>query len=125
MTDRQKLELRQSVIRGRLAELGTAEGTDDGKTEIDGLAVEYSANEARMRAFMVAGDEPVETTTKGTKETKERAELYAKASVGDLVYALVNGKSGVKGAMAELQAGARTWPTTKSISGNSPPRPTP
>ena len=54
MTDRQKLELRQSVIRGRLAELGTAEGT----AEIDTLAVEYGSNEARIRAFMVAGDEP-------------------------------------------------------------------
>ena len=102
MTDRQKLELRQSVIRSRLAELGTAEGTEDGQAEIDTLAVEYGSNEARMRAFMIAGDEPVETTT--TKETKERAELYAKASVGDLVYSLVNGRSGVQGgAMAELQ----------------------
>ena len=50
---------------------------------------------------MVASDAPVETTT---TETKERSELYAKASVGDLVYALVNGRSGVQGgAMAELQ----------------------
>ena len=96
MTDRQKLELRQSTIRSRLAELGTAEGTEDGKAEIDTLAVEYGSNEARIRAFMVSGDEPVETTT-STKETKERAELYAKASVGDLVYALVNGRSGVPG----------------------------
>ena len=55
-----------------------------------------------MRAFMVAGDEPVETTTT-RKESTERAELYRKASVGDLVYALVNGKSGVNGAMGELQ----------------------
>ena len=104
MTDRQKLELRQSTIRSRLAELGTAEGTDAGKAEIDTLAVEYASNETRMRAFMIAGDEPVETT-KETKETKERAELYSKASVGDLVYALANGRSGVQGgAMAELQA---------------------
>ena len=103
MTDRQKLELRQSVIRGRLAELGTAEGTEDGKKEIDTLAVEYASNETRMRAFMIAGDEPVETTTT-SKESKERAELYAKASVGDLVYSLVNGRSGVQdGAQAELQ----------------------
>lgn len=103
MTDKQRLELRQSVIRSRLAELGTAEGTDAGKAEIDTLAVEYGSNEARIRAFMVASDAPVETTTT-TKETKERAELYAKASVGDLVYALVNGRSGVQGgAMAELQ----------------------
>ena len=52
---------------------------------------------------MVAGDEPVETTTTN-KEGKERAELYASASVGDLVYALVNGRSGVDGAMREIQA---------------------
>ena len=89
MTDRQKLELRQSSIRSRLAELGTAEGTEDGKAEIDTLAVEYGSNEARIRAFMVASDAPV---------------LYAKASVGDLVHALVNGRSGVQGgAMAEMQ----------------------
>ena len=103
MNDRQKLDLRQSTIRSRLAELGTAEGTEDGKAEIDTLAVEYGSNEARIRAFMVAGDEPVETTTTN-KEGKERAELYASASVGDLVYALVNGRSGVDGAMREIQA---------------------
>ena len=78
MNDKQKLELRQSGIRGRLSELGTAEATDEAKTEIDTLAVEYSSNEARLRAFMAgdAGDAPVETTT--TKEGQERAELYAK-----------------------------------------------
>ena len=103
MTDKQKLELRQSVIRSRLAELGATEGTEDGKAEIDTLAVEYGSNETRMRAFMVADDAPVETTT-ATKEGKERAELYASASVGDLVYALVNGGSGSDGAMRELQA---------------------
>ena len=102
MTDKQKLELRQSSIRGRLSELGTAEATDEAKAEIDTLAVEYSSNEARLRAFMVANDAPVETTT--TKEGQERAELYASASVGDLVFALVNGRSGVQGgAMGELQ----------------------
>ena len=101
MNDKQKLELRQSGIRGRLSELGTAEGTDEAKAEIDTLAVEYSSNEARLRAFMVAGDAPVETST---KEGQERAELYQKASVGDLVYNLVNGRSGVQGgAMGELQ----------------------
>ena len=102
MTDRQKLELRQSTIRGRLAELGAAEASDSGKTEIDSLAIEYSSNETRVRTFMVANDAPVETTTT-RKEGQEKAELYAKASVGDLVYALVNGRSGVQGAMAELQ----------------------
>ena len=103
MTDKQRLELRQSSIRSRLAELGTAEATDEGKAEIDTLALEYGSNESRLRAFMVASDAPVETTT-ATKEGKERAELYQSASVGDLVYALVNGRSGVDGAMRELQA---------------------
>ena len=67
------------------------------------LSEEYGSNETRLRALMVAGDAPVETTT-ATKEGKERAELYQSASVGDLVYALVNGRSGVDGAMRELQA---------------------
>ena len=102
MTNRQKLELRQSIIRSRLAELGAAEGTPEGQAEIDTMAVEYGANESKIRAYMVSGDEPVETTTT-RKESKERAELYQKASVGDLVYSLVNGRSGVNGAMAELQ----------------------
>ena len=86
MTDKQRLELRNSEIRSRLATLGAEDATEGGKTEIDTLAVEYSANETRIRAFMVAGDSPVETTT--TKEGQERAELYQSASVGDLVYSL-------------------------------------
>ena len=101
MTDKQRLELRNSEIRSRLATLGAEDATEGGKTEIDTLAVEYSANETRIRAFMVAGDSPVETTT--SKEGQERAELYQKASVGDLVYALVNGRSGVDGSQRELQ----------------------
>ena len=101
MTDKQRLELRNSEIRSRLATLGAEDATEGGKTEIDTLAVEYSANETRIRAFMVAGDSPVETTT--SKEGQERAELYQSASVGDLVYALVNGRSGVDGSQRELQ----------------------
>ena len=103
MTDKQKLELRNSEIRSRLATLGVQDATEDGKTEIGRLSEEYGSNETRIRALMVANDAPVETT-KATKEGKERAELYSTASVGDLVYALVNGRSGVDGAMRELQA---------------------
>ena len=103
MTDKQKLELRNSEIRSRLATLGAEDATEDGKAEIGKLSEEYGSNETRLRAFMVAGDEPVATSTTN-KEGKERAELYQKASVGDLVYNLVNGRSGVQGgAMGELQ----------------------
>ena len=103
MTDKQKLELRQSQIRSRLAELGAAEGTPEGQAEIDAMGIEYGSNEARIRAYMIAGDAPVVTTTT-RKESEERAELYAKASVGDIVYALINGHSGVRdGAQKEVQ----------------------
>ena len=78
MTNRQKLELRQSEIRSRLADLGAAESTDEAKTEIDTLSTEYSANESRIRAHMVADDSPVESVT----ERKDRAELYRRASRG-------------------------------------------
>ena len=97
-----KLKLRQLAIQGRLAELGVGEGTDEGKAEMDTLLVEYASNATRIQALIVSEGEPVETTTT-RNEAKEKAELYRKASVGDLVYALVNGKSGVKGAMGELQ----------------------
>ena len=101
MNERQKLELRQSSIRSRLTELGNAEASDTGQSEIDTLGLEYGANEGRIRAFMIGEDAPVETHN----IRNERAELYAKASVGDLVYSLVNGRSGVQGgAMAEIQA---------------------
>ena len=103
MTDKQRLELRNSEIRSRLATLGAEDATEGGRVEIDTLAVEYASNESRLRAFMVAGDAPVETSTT-RKEGQERAELYQAASVGDLVFALVNGRSGVQGgAMGELQ----------------------
>ena len=101
MNDKQRIELRNSEIRSRLSTLGTAEATEEGKAEIDTLAVEYGSNEARIRAFMVAGDAPVETTT--SKEGQELGELYAKASVSDLVYNLVSGRSGSDGAQRELQ----------------------
>ena len=101
MTDKQRLELRNSEIRSRLATLGAEDATEGGKTEIGKLSEEYGSNETRIRALMVAGDSPVETTT--SKEGQERAELYQKASVGDLVYALVNGRSGVDGSQRELQ----------------------
>ena len=102
MTSLQKLELRQSTIRSRLSELGRADSTDEYTAEIDTLTTEYGSNEGRIRALMVADDKPLVDTTE-TREGSERAELYQKASVGDLVYALVNGRSGVDGAMAELQ----------------------
>ena len=101
MTDKQRLQLRQSEIRSRLAELAAADATDETRSEIDTLGREYQGNESRIRAFTIAGDtEPLETRS---TEDRERRELHQSASVGSLVYALLNGKT-VDGAMAEYQS---------------------
>ena len=63
MTDKQRLELRNSEIRSRLATLGAEDATEDAKVEIGKLSEEYGSNETRIRAFMVANDVPVLTTT--------------------------------------------------------------
>ena len=122
MTDRKKLELRQSQIRSRLAELGSADASAEGGSEIRTLSTEYASNEGRIEAFMVSDDVPEVTVT----ERNEKAELYSRASVGDLVFALVNGQSGVKGgAMAELQAEQQDGRPTRFTCASFTRRPTP
>ena len=59
MTDAQKLALRASEIRTRLAELaGIEEITDEQRAEIGTLRVEYATVETRAQAAIVAADEP-------------------------------------------------------------------
>ena len=99
MTPKQTLELRQGEIRRRLAELGIADGTDETRSEIETLGVEYRTNDGKITALVIAADTPVETRT----ADHQRHELHQRASVGALVHALLNGRSGVDGAMAELQ----------------------
>ena len=62
MTDKQRLELRQSEIRSKLAELAAAETTDETRSEINVLGSEYGGNETRLRALLIAADAaPLET----------------------------------------------------------------
>ena len=100
MKDKKHLETRQDMIRSRLAELGGQDASDDGQMEIRSLSVEYGANADRLVALGIADDAPTVTAT----VDRQRVELFQRASVGDLVYALVNGRSGTDGAMRELQA---------------------
>ena len=101
MTDKQKLELRQSVIRSRLADIAGVESTDEIRQEIDTLGREFSGNERSIQAYMIAESaEPVEVRS---TEDRQRAELLKQANVGQLVYDLLNGRSGSDGQMAEYQ----------------------
>ena len=99
MTDRQRLELRQSEVRSRLSELAGDEG-DDASSEIETLTREYRTNEAKIRAIMVTEDVPPIRTA---WRRASAAACSTRSDVGELVYNLVNGRSGVDGAMAELQ----------------------
>ena len=101
MDERKKVEIRQSEIRSRLSEIIPLERTAEVSGEMDTLNREYQENERTLRAAIVASDgQPVATYR---TEDKERADLFTRASVGDLVHGLMNGRSGVDGAMAELQ----------------------
>ena len=100
MKDKKHLETRQDMIRSRLAELGGQDASDDGQMEIRSLSVEYGANADRLVALGIADDAPTVTAT----VDRQRVELFQRASVGALVFDLVNGRSGTDGAQRELQA---------------------
>lgn len=101
MTDKQKAELRQSVIRSRLAEIAGLESTDEIRQEIDTLGREYGNNEASIRAYTIAADgEPPEIRS---TEERQRSELLQSCNVGLLLDDLVGGRSGTTGAMQEYQ----------------------
>ena len=101
MTDKQKMELRQSVIRSRLAEIAGLESTDEIRSEIDTLGREYGINETSIRAYTIAADsEPPEVRS---TEDRQRSELLHSCNVGLLLDDLVGGRSGTDGAMQEYQ----------------------
>ena len=101
MTDKQKMELRQSVIRSRLAEIAGVESTDEIRQEIDTLGREFSGNERSIQAYMIA--ESAEPPEVRSTEDRQRRELEKQANVGQLVFDLLNGRSGTDGQMAEYQ----------------------
>ena len=96
MTDLQKLELRASELRKRLADIGgMADLTDEVRSELDTLKAEYTDNDSRQAALKLAGDvpaEPVETRQDGgDRETRELRDLRANIEFGRYVAAAMAG----------------------------------
>ena len=104
MTQLQKVQLRLSEIRKRMAELAGLETlTEEQTTEVEQLRAEFGQCETRQQALLVAGeDEGGEETTEETPEEREYSELLAGASLGEIVGAAVEQRN-TEGQTAELQ----------------------
>ena len=102
MSDAQKLALRASEIRTRLAELaGDDDLTDEARAEIGVLRSEYTDVETRAQAAIVAGDEPKPTET--NTEDREMAALVEASSIGAIFGATLEHRA-TDGETAELQS---------------------
>ena len=103
MTPIQTLEIRAGEIRKRLADIGgMAELTDETRSELDALKLEYTDNDSRRAALVIATDTPVTHVETRSSEGREFRSLLDKASVGQIFDAALS-KGSVDGANAELQ----------------------
>ena len=103
MTPIQTLEIRAGEIRRRLSDIGSmAELTDETRSELDKLKLEYSDNDSRRAALTIAGDAPVTRVETRSAEGREFRALVNKANVGEIFDAAL-GKRAVDGASAEIQ----------------------
>ena len=102
MTESQKLALRASEIRTKMAELSAVETlTDEQRTEVETLRTEYRSVETRIQAAIVA-DDTEETTTTEDSEGRELRALIEGSSAGEIMDATLNGAQ-TDGRTAELQ----------------------
>ena len=98
------LKLRAIEVRARLAEIATADMTDESRAELDTLKVEYRDNEAKQAALMIADDTP-ETIVKQTDGSGGAfAELRESLDFGKYVAAALSGNGVSTGAEAEYNA---------------------
>ena len=103
MTPIQTLEIRAGEIRQRLSAIGgMAELTDDTRSELDKLKLEYADNDSKRAALTIAGDAPVTHIETRSAEGREFRALINKANVGEIFDAALSKRS-VEGASAELQ----------------------
>ena len=105
MTPTQQLEIRAGEIRKRLADIGgMAELTDETRSELDKLKLEYTDNDSRQATLKMAGDAPAPVTHIETRsaEGREFRGLLDKANVGEIFDAALTKRS-VDGASAEIQ----------------------
>ena len=110
MTESQKIEMRRSRVRERLAAIGQLAGdahTDEIEAEERALQDEYGSLEVRHRSAIISEDAALDDA-KGDAgdldaEQRERIELRSKARLGVFMRAALTGRM-VTGAEAELQA---------------------
>ena len=103
MTPIQTLEIRAGELRKRLAEIGSlTELTDETRSELDKLKLEYADNDSRRAALVIAGDAPVTHIETRSAEGREFRGLVNRSNVGEIFDAAL-GKRAVDGASAELQ----------------------
>ena len=102
MTNTQRLELRSSELRQKLNDLSAlAELTDEQRSEIDTLSVEYADVERQKRAAILAGDTP-EIPEPETPETREIDALIERAEIAAYLRAAAS-DTPVDGAERELR----------------------
>ena len=113
MLESQKLALKASEIRTRLAELaGFSELTDEQRSELDSLRGEYGDVERRHGAAIIAEDEPIEKRSARENEdaeAREKRELREKVEIGAYVQAAQE-QRGLDGAEAEYNAAVGVRP---------------
>ena len=103
MTPLQKLEIRASEVRRRLAEIGGVEDlTEELRAELEKLKNEYTDNDAKQAALKLAGDTPATPIETRTTEGREFRALVTGGNVGEIFDAAI-GKRKPTGATAELQ----------------------
>ena len=106
----QKLAIRASEIRTKLAELAGVDGElgDEAKTEISTLRNEYTDVETRYTAAVVSEDVK-ETKTADSPEATEYRSLVDKAELGAIYAATIEHRN-TAGAEAELQSHLKIGP---------------
>ena len=103
MTTGQKLAIRASEIRTRLATLaGMEDQTDETRGEIATLRTEYVDVENRSQACLVSEDLPIETRHAAGQEGSEMRALIEQCNVGKIFEAAIE-KRAISGPEKELQ----------------------
>ena len=103
MTPIQVLEIRSGEIRKRLADIGgMAELTDETRSELASLKLEYADNDSKRAALTIGGDAPITHIETRSSEGREFRALINRSNVGEIFDAALSKRS-VEGASAELQ----------------------
>ena len=103
MTPIQTLEIRAGEIRKRLGDIGAmTELTDETRSELDKLKLEYTNNDSRQAALKIAGDAPVVHIEARSAEGREFRSLIHRANVGEISDAALSKRS-IEGASAEIR----------------------